>query len=301
MRDMLACLIAASLLASPVPVKEGFLNVEGGQIWYRLVGSGPKTPLIILHGGPGVPHDYLSGMEALAKDRPVLFYDQLGCGKSDRPKGDQYWNMAHFMKELGQVRAELGLKECILYGHSWGTMLATDYKLSGAKGIKGMILSGPALNVNWWKDDAMDLLAQLPAKERKAALSGPNETPAYQAAVADYYSRFLCRRKPWPQNLNDAFAGLGQECYMSMCGPNEFAITGSLKSYDRTQDLDRLHVPVLYLCGEYDEARPATVRRYQRLTPHSQIAVLKGCAHVSMCDNPTAHNAAVSRFLKQLH
>lgn len=297
---MLACLIAAHIFASTPAIKEGYLNVEGGQVWYRLVGSGPKTPLIVLHGGPGVPHNYLQPMEALAKDRPVLFYDQLGCGKSDRPTDGRYWNVAHYIKELNQVRYELGLKKCILYGHSWGSMLAVDYKLSGATGIEGMILSGPALNVNWWKNDAMALLRQLPAKEQKVALAGPNETPEYQAAVADYYSRFLCRRKPWPQALNDTFAGLGQECYMAMCGPNEFAITGSLKHYDRSKDLKRLGVPILYLCGEFDEARPATVRRYQRLTPGSRMAVVKGAAHISMLDRPAQHNAAVSQFIKNL-
>src|SRR5690349_4700152 len=118
---LIGCL-AGVACASP-PVKEGYINVEGGKVWYRLVGSGSKPPLVCLHGGPGVPHDYLAPLEPLAKDRPVLFYDQLGCGKSDRPTGDQYWTIEHYVKELKQVRAALGIKSCYLYGHSWGSIL----------------------------------------------------------------------------------------------------------------------------------------------------------------------------------
>src|SRR5262245_38772201 len=68
-----------------VPPREGFIDVPGGRVWYRIVGSGTATPLVALHGGPGFPSDYLSPLAKLGDERPVVFYDQLGCGKSDRP------------------------------------------------------------------------------------------------------------------------------------------------------------------------------------------------------------------------
>jgi len=45
---------------------EGFLAVPGGKVWYRSLGCAqPTTPLLVLHGGPGAPHDYLEPLELL--------------------------------------------------------------------------------------------------------------------------------------------------------------------------------------------------------------------------------------------
>ncbi len=105
---------------------EGHVTVNGGKIWYRIVGSGKGTPVLVLHGGPGFPSDYLQPLEALGDERPVVFYDQLGCGKSDRPEDPKLWRAQRFVEELAEVRNALGLERIHLYGHSWGTMLAVD-------------------------------------------------------------------------------------------------------------------------------------------------------------------------------
>src|SRR5437773_2264059 len=104
--------------------REGFINVEGGRVWYRVVGDGPKTPLLLVHGGPGVNSLYLKPMAGLAVDRPVIFYDMLGGGKSDRPADTTLWRMDRFVDELSKLREALGLSEIHLYGHSFGATLA---------------------------------------------------------------------------------------------------------------------------------------------------------------------------------
>ena len=57
MRQALALffLLGTSLyaLADELPAKEGFVNVPGGPVWYRITGSGSWGPLGVLHGGPG--------------------------------------------------------------------------------------------------------------------------------------------------------------------------------------------------------------------------------------------------------
>ena len=106
---------------------EGFIDVPGGRVWYRVVGSGSGTPLLLLHGGPGVPSYYLKPLMALADERPVIFYDQLGCGHSDRPADSTLWTIDRYVEELDQVRRTLGLSQVHLLGHSWGTILANEY------------------------------------------------------------------------------------------------------------------------------------------------------------------------------
>src|SRR5580658_7720399 len=93
------------------PAVEGYVEVPGGRVWYRIAGADqPGTPLLRLHGGPGLPHDYLEPLEALAARRPVIFYDQLGCGRSDRPADDSLWTLDRFVEELAVVRDALGLE-----------------------------------------------------------------------------------------------------------------------------------------------------------------------------------------------
>jgi pimeloyl-ACP methyl ester carboxylesterase len=126
------------------PVKEGYVNVTGGKVWYEIVGSGDAIPLIVLHGGPGFTHDYLEPLGALCKERPVVFYDQLGAGKSDRPHDKSLWTVDHFVKELAQLRTALGLKRVHILGHSSGTVLLTDYALTQPQGVVSVIFSAPS-------------------------------------------------------------------------------------------------------------------------------------------------------------
>ena len=86
-----------------IPTGEGFINVDGGKVWYRVTGSGDKTPILILHGGPGAPSYYLKPLNALGKDRKVIFFDQLGCGKSDRISDTTLMTVDHYVEEVKTV------------------------------------------------------------------------------------------------------------------------------------------------------------------------------------------------------
>ena len=100
-------------------VLEGTVQVSGGNIWYRVVGAGKKgVPLLTVHGGPGAPHEYLNPLKALAEERPVVFYDQLGCGHSDRPSDPALWTVEHFVEELDLLRKALYLNQVPILGQS---------------------------------------------------------------------------------------------------------------------------------------------------------------------------------------
>ena len=114
--------LAGSLDSLP---REGFVPVTGGPVWYRLFGRGEKTPLLIIHGGPGGRSCTFEPLaEILSRDRPVILYDQLGTGRFGRPTDRGLWTVDRAVKELGEVRAALGLERVHLYGHSWGSGLA---------------------------------------------------------------------------------------------------------------------------------------------------------------------------------
>ena len=103
-----------------IPVTEGFIPFRGFRTWYQIHGDldavpPGKFPILMLHGGPGVPHDYLDSLAGFAATgRPVIFYDQLGCGNSDRPDDPDMWEVATFLDELGVVRQALGLERILV-------------------------------------------------------------------------------------------------------------------------------------------------------------------------------------------
>ena len=113
--------LAGACRSDDLQPREGYVDVTGGRIWYQIVGSGSRTPLVLLHGGPGAPSYYLNPLAKLADERPVVFYDQLGAGRSDRPTRSELWRIERFVEELARLRTVLGLKDVHILGHSWGT------------------------------------------------------------------------------------------------------------------------------------------------------------------------------------
>jgi proline iminopeptidase len=295
--------VAYAAEAGPTP-GEGYIEVEGGRVWYEIVGAGPGTPLLLLHGGPGAPSEYLRPMAALGSDRPVVFYDQLGAGRSDRPSDPSLWRVERFVDELATVRQVLGLEQIHLYGHSWGTMLAVEYMLTNPDGVQSLTLASPAISVRRWSEDAERLLAQLPVELQQAIerheVDATTHDPEYEAAVMEYYRRFLCRRDPWPPELQQSLEILNMDVYGRMWGPSEFTATGTLKNFERESALPDLQLPVLYTVGRYDEVTPETVRHYSELTPHSRLEILEDSAHMTMLDEPETYNAVIRRFLAEV-
>ncbi|MGH3158268.1 MAG: proline iminopeptidase-family hydrolase, partial [Streptosporangiaceae bacterium] len=142
-------------------IDEGYIEVPGGRVWYRSVGAG-GTPLLCLHGGPGFTHYYLEPLEALADRRQVIFYDQLGCGRSDTPDDPTLWTVGRFVEELVQVRAALGLDRLHLFGNSWGGMLAMQYALDRRPALVSLILNGSPASMIRWVEDCDELLREEP-------------------------------------------------------------------------------------------------------------------------------------------
>ncbi len=283
---------------------EGFIDVEGGRVWYRIVGSGNETPLLLLHGGPGAPSYYLNPLEQVSVDRPVIFYDQLGAGRSDRPTDSTLWRVDRFVNELVQVRETLNLDEVHILGHSWGTMLAMDYMLTEPEGIQSLILASPALSVRRWSEDAKRLIAELPDTVQRVIerheRAGTTDSPEYQEAMMEYLKRYFSRSDPWSPDLETTFENINWEIYGLMWGPSEFTATGSLSDYEREDVLPDLDIPVLFTAGRYDEATPETVQHFQSLVPNSRIAIFENSAHMTMLDEPEPYADTIREFLNEV-
>ena len=284
-------------------VRETTITVPGGTVWVEIHGEdAPGIPLLLLHGGPGAPHDYLEPLAALANERPVIFYDQLGCGRSEKPGDRSLWTFERAVEELACVRGALGLGRLHLLGQSWGALLAAGYLLGkGMTGVTGLILSGPLLSASRWAADQRRLLEGFPDEMRQAVeeaeRSGDYDAPAYQAAMQAYYRRHLCRLDPWPDCLNRTFEKMGLDVYMTMWGPSEFTVVGNLREVDIVPRLRALNLPTLITCGEFDEVLPDTAACYRQAIPGARLEVYGGASHVHHLERPGLYLAMVREFM----
>jgi proline iminopeptidase len=282
---------------------EGFVDVTGGKVWYKIVGSGTETPLLVIHGAC-VSSTYLKPLEAIAEDRPVIFYDQLTCGKSTGPSDTALWTVERFVEEISIIRETLGLNEIHIYGHSWGTILAAEYMLTKPTGVRSLIMAGPALSIPRYVQDSNDLLNTLPDSIFQAIVENEKnstlDSPDYLAAKMVYYGTFFARRQPWSDELNETFAQVNLEMWNYILGPEMLTCTGTICDYDCTDRLGEITIPTLLTAGEYDEARPATVEYYQSLIPGSEIAIIENCGHLTIQDDPETDIKVIRDFIARL-
>jgi len=247
---------------------------QTGETSYKLWGDleSGKVPLICLHGGPGVPHNYLLPISLIFSDLgiPVIMYDQIGCGLSTHypeRKGDtDFWTPELFMAELDNLKHALGIKTFDLLGQSWGGMLAGQYATTQPPGLRKLIICDSPADMVTWVEVANELRAMLPSDVQavldRCEREGTTESDEYKEAVMVFYRRHLCRVDPFPEELTDPFSDLEKDStvYETMNGPSEFFVVGSLKDWKITKELKTVTsktVPggILLMNGYYDEAQ----------------------------------------------
>ena len=310
---------AASTLAAPAlarlrpaeihiaPDRELMVPVEGGRIYVRVNGdlNGPRPPLIYAHGGPGSGHAALVPLTALADERAVILYDQLDTGRSDAPLDPQNWRVSRFVDEIDRIREALGVKRWHMGGGSWGGTLAIEYGARRRPEMASLIVQSPLVSTRSWLADANLLRSRLPTQWRATldACDRPAPPTAGQceAATDAFYAAHLKRGQLAPDLAEYEArqpALTGDTLYERMWGKTEFASTGTLKDYDGEPLLARLDGPrTLFVCGEYDEARPATVAAFARRVPGASFREVKGSAHVITIDRPDAYLALLREWM----
>ena len=277
-------------------------DVPGGKVWWMRVGRDTgKTPLLTLHGGPGAAHNYLLPLKALADERQVIFFDQLGCGRSEAPEDASLYVLPRCVEELAAVRKALKLEKVILYGHSYGGVLAIEY-LTQTPGVsvEKIILASTAASMPQTVAGMHRLIEALPNGRRVFELekAGKQQSEEYQKLVELFYNTYVCRLNPWPKDAMDSIEALGKSrSYPVMNGPNEFTIVGNLAKWDRIAELDKISAPTLLLTSQYDEAPMECQQTMQAGIKGSNIVVLGNCSHLAMQEKPEEYLRALRSFM----
>jgi len=282
---------------------------QHGTTWYRVVGDlkSSKTPVMILHGGPGAGHNYCEPIaDVLAQTgRAGVLYDQIGCGNSthlpDKPK--EFWTPELFMEELVLLTEHLGISNKYnIVGQSWGGMLGMQFAIQKPKGLNAMVIADSPASMEVWVSEANKLRKELPPEVEATLLkheaAETTEDPEYIAAVDVFYSRHLCRI-PQPPYVVASFDQLAADptVYHTMNGPSEFHVIGSLKHWDIRPQLKEIQTPTLLVSGQYDEATPAMVKEINGLIPGSKWELFAESSHMPHVEEPAKFKRVVSEFL----
>jgi L-proline amide hydrolase len=276
----------------PIGIEEGYVPFNGYQTWFRITGDlkAKKTPVVILHGGPGAAHDYTDAFKLLANGgRAVIQYDQLGCGRSThlRDKGPDFWTPRLFLDELENLVKQLGIAAGYhVVGQSWCGMLGAEHGITRPKGLRALVIADSPASMELWVQEANRLRAALPADVQATLLrhekEGTTSSAEYTAAVQVFYDRHLCRLKPMPEEMARSFAQIAADptVYHTMNGPSEFHVIGTLKGWDIIDQLPRINVPVLLISGRHDEATPAVVQPFADGIKGARWEIFENSAHV---------------------
>jgi proline iminopeptidase len=282
------------------------VTVLGYKLFYKTVGGPTKSTILCLHGGPGATHDYMLPLADLAQSGyRVVFYDQIGCGKSELPKNITLFTVERAVEEVEGMRRALGLGKVNLIGSSWGGMLAIAYALKYQRNLKSIVTIGGLASVPLATAEMEKMKSQLPTDVlevlNRYEQEGDFENPEYQKAVEVFYRLHLCRLPRWPKELLHSLEHVSRPVYHTMNGPNEFTIIGNIRYWDATNELHKIQVPTLVTGGRYDEVSPKVARSIHKGIRRSKLVTFSKSSHLPFWEERRKFIRVVRDFLDYIN
>ncbi len=273
---------------------------------YTFGDVGRGTPLIILHGGPGGCDERYEPLEQLAdKGIPLIFYDQLGCGYSRVPKGNEsLWDFDLYLDELENVIKYFKLTKFHILGHSWGGMLALEWVTSRKHdGLDKLILFSTLPSTKIWNDEHFKMIDNYPELEKKAIIDDYNGQEAdkkyLRLGVRRFYNEHLGKKKDkkWVYNRK-RFPKTNKEIYEKMWGKSELFGTGTLKDWDTIPKLKNINNETLIISGRLDESTPLMNELMNKEINNSKWVVLEKSHHGGYAEEPEKTVDEIYKFIK---
>lgn len=285
---------------------EGYFEIDDYELYYRRFGSGDDV-LVGVHGGPGMPHDYLAPLvQHAGDDLTVYLYDQFGVGRSDEPAPGDFdrYTVDHYREELEAVRQAIDPAGSFsIYGQSWGGMLAQEYMLEYDDQVDALILANTLADTQTAYESMRSVLQDLPDDDQATIEAHEAEraydAPEYESALDGAYRAHVCRTDEYPDPVLSTFERINLDVYGLMWGPNEYVLldTARLRGWDVRDQLSEIETPTLVLSGEYDEIEPSIARDIADRIPNSTLHVFEESSHMPYWEEPEAHYEVVESFL----
>jgi proline iminopeptidase len=279
------------------------------KVWTKRIGNNPRIKVLLLHGGPGVTHEYLEAFDSYFPGAGIeyYYYDQLGSYYSDQPDKPELWELPRFVEEVEQVRQALGLTKdnFYLFGQSWGGLLAAEYALKYQQNLKGLVISNMMMSIPQYNEYARKIL--MPAMDQQALAeikqleaAGKYQDPRYmELLIPNFYTQHLLRMPPdqWPDPVTRAFKHENEKIYVPMQGPSEMGASGKLADWDRTKDIHAITVPTLVIGAKYDTMDPAHMEWMAKQLPKGRYLFCPNGSHLAEYDDQQTYFRGLISFV----
>ena len=292
------------------------VDTPGGRfsVWTKRVGNNPDLKVLLLHGGPGATHEYLEACDSFlpAAGIEYYYYDQLGSGFSDQPDDPSLWELDRFVDEVEQVRQALGLdrRNFVLYGQSWGGILAIEYALAHQEHLRGLVISNMMASAPAYTAYAEQILMPaidpgVLAEVKALEAAGDIENPRYMELLMPHYYEHHTLRMPaadWPDPAVRGLAHINPKIYVPMQGPSELGMSADAKlaAWDRVADLPAIEVPTLVIGAAHDTMDPAHMEMMAGRLPNGSYLHCPNGSHLAMYDDQDTYFAGLTGFLTSL-
>lgn len=274
--------------------------------WYRIVRGGDRTPVIMIHGGPGSTHNYFELLDPLAdQGRDIIMYDQIGCGNSYIDGKPELWKAETWMDELDALICHLHLQDVYLLGQSWGGMLVIQYMIERKpQHVKGIILSSTLSSASLWSHEQHRRISFMSQQDqeaiRKAEQTGNWNTEEAILANTHFMERHCAKITDSDPECLTRPKRSGTESYLYGWGPNEYTPQGTLKDFECTDRLHEIAVPALVISGTNDLCSPLVAKTMHDHLADSTWELFDGCRHMCFAEDTEHYLNVVNTFLKQI-
>lgn len=279
------------------------------KVWTKRFGNNPRIKVLLLHGGPGITHEYMESFESFFPQEGFEFYeyDQLESYYSDQPNDSSLWTNERFVDEVDQVRKALGMNKDNFYllGNSWGGILAMEYALKHQDNLKGLIICNMVSSIPDYNVYAQKLQSQMPKDVLDTILNlekrGEFANPKYMELLTKYYyNEHICRLPEWPESVNRSFKHLSSGLYVSMQGPSEMGASGRLTNWDVKNRLKEIKVPTLTVGATHDTMDPEHMKWMSTQVQKGRFLLCPKGSHMSMWDDQEDFFPGVIQFIKDV-
>ncbi len=277
------------------------VEINGVKHHFEKMGSG--DPIVVLHGGPGLFHDYLvPHFYTLAKSHQIIFYDQRGCGKTEFPNDTLSINIDTYVEDLEAIRGYLKIEKLNLLGHSWGALLALKYAKKYSANLNNLILVSPAPGNSDYFDQTFSNMQKKRSEEDTKELVQTMMSKEFEEREENTFRKAI--------TLGDKVNLVNQKDISKLYEPMKFNKTNASNlmvvnsllektyfNFDISEGLDQIQVPTLIIYGDLDNVPFASTQLIHDNMSLSKLEVIKKSCHYPFFETPKEFNLSVKNFL----
>ncbi|HTY36839.1 MAG TPA: alpha/beta fold hydrolase [Bacteroidota bacterium] len=300
---MIACAMTPLLGSSgKLKVEEGVKVVNGTELYYKTIGQG--TPIVILHGGPGLDHTYLlPQMAALARRHRLIFFDQRASGRSSSLVDTSTMRMGTFVEDLEGIRKAFNIGKMNLLGHSWGGLVAMFYAIKYPDNLGTLMLVNSTPASSGWRNASFVLMnrRQLPEDSiAQAALTRTEEFHKRTSKAMSEFFKILFRTSFYNRKYIDSLRlSLDTSFTTKSRIVQHLNNDSTLLNYDIFHQLAVVHCPTLIIGSSYDMVAPEANERLHQSIQGSELVVIDSCGHFPFIEAPGKFFGTIEGFLKK--